>query len=156
VVSLSVTTISALLLLRKVRPLLELRGDIFGQTVQLINGISKLHIAGAQERAFAFWSKNYSQQIKLELSTQKVEDGVALFNTVMPILTNGVLFWFTLKLLEESKNSGAIALSLGTFLAFNAAFGNFIQGTTNLSNTITEVLQVLPQWQRTQPILSKS
>jgi ABC-type bacteriocin/lantibiotic exporter with double-glycine peptidase domain len=38
-------------------------------------------------------------------------------------------------------------------LAFNAAFGSFTHGTTLLSNTVTEVLQVIPQWQRTQPIL---
>jgi NHLM bacteriocin system ABC transporter ATP-binding protein len=154
IIAIAVTTISGLLLLRQVRPLLEVRGNIFGQTVQLINGISKLHIAGAQERAFAFWSKNYSQQIKLELKTQQVEDAVALFNAVMPLLTNGVLFWFTSQLLEDSKSAGTIGLSLGTFLAFNAAFGSFIQGATNLSNTVTEVLQVIPQWKRTQPILA--
>ncbi len=153
IVAIAVTTISGMLLLHKVRPLLELQGNIFGQTVQLINGISKLHIAGAEERAFACWSRNYSRQVKLELSTQQVEDIVALFNTVMPTLTSGVLFWFTISLLEEAKTSGGIGLSLGTFLAFNTAFGNFIQGATNLSNTVTEVLQVIPQWKRSQPIL---
>ncbi|UKO96705.1 NHLP bacteriocin export ABC transporter permease/ATPase subunit [Nostoc sp. UHCC 0870] len=154
VIAIAFTTISGVMLLRKVQPLLELQGKIFGQTVQLINGISKLHIAGAQERAFAAWSKNYSQQIKLELSTQQVEDAVIFFNTVIPIVTNGALFWFTIKLLEEAQNSGTIGLSLGTFLAFNTAYGNFIKGTTDLSNTVTEVLQVIPQWKRTQPILA--
>lgn len=154
VVAIAVTSLSGILLLRKVRPLLELQGDIFGQTVQLINGISKLHIAGAEDRAFASWSKNYSRQVKLELSTQQVEDVVALFNTLMPALTSGILFWFTISLFEESQTSGGIGLSLGTFLAFNAAFGNFIKGATDLSNTVTDVLQVVPQWQRTQPILA--
>lgn len=153
IITIALTTISGMLLLSKVRPLLEVRGSIFGQMVQLINGISKLHIAGAEERAFASWSQKYTQQIKLELSTQRVDDAVALFNTVMPILTNGLLFWFTIKLLESSQASGGIELSLGTFLAFNTAFGNFTRGTTNLSNTVTEILQVTPQWQRTQPIL---
>ncbi len=153
IVAIALTTVSGILLLGKVRPLLEVRGNIFGQTVQLINGISKLHIAGAQERAFAAWSKNYSRLLKLELSTQQVEDAVALFNTVMPTLTSGVLFWFTIRLVEEAQTSGAIGLSLGTFLAFNTAFSNFTRGATDLSNTVTEVLQVIPQWQRTQPIL---
>jgi ATP-binding cassette subfamily C protein len=137
----------------KVRPLLEVRGNIFGQTVQLVNGISKLRVASAEERAFAFWSKNYSQQVKLELSKQQVEDGVALFNTVMPTLTSGVLFWFTISLFDQAQTSGATGLSLGTFLAFNTAFGNFIRGATDLSNTATEAMQVIPEWKRTQPIL---
>jgi NHLM bacteriocin system ABC transporter ATP-binding protein len=153
IITIAVTAISGTLLLRKVKPLLEVKGDIFGQVVQLINGISKLHIAGAQERAFAAWSKNYTRQVKLELSTQKVEDAVALFNTVMPILTSGILFWFTIYLLQKAQTSGEIGLSLGTFLAFNTAFVSFTKGTTDLSNTVTEVLQVIPQWQRTQPIL---
>jgi ATP-binding cassette subfamily C protein len=153
IVAILVTTISGTLLLRKVRPLLELQGNIFGQTVQLINGISKLRVAGAEDRAFASWSKNYSRQIKLELSTQKIEDSVTLFNTVMPTLTSAVIFWFTMQQLTSAQTSGGIGLSLGTFLAFNAAFGNFIRGATDLSNTATEVLQVIPRWKRTQPIL---
>jgi len=83
-----------------------------------------------------------------------VEDFVVIFNTIIPIITSGVLFWFTTKLLEEAQTSGSIAFSLGTFLAFNTAFSNFTRGTTNLSNTVTQILQILPQWQRTQPILT--
>ncbi|RCJ26666.1 NHLP family bacteriocin export ABC transporter permease/ATPase subunit [Nostoc sp. ATCC 43529] len=154
IVAIAFTTLCGMLLVSKVRPLLEIRGRIFGQTVQLINGISKLHIAGAQEGAFAAWSKDYTRQIKLELSTQRVEDAVVLFNTLMPILSSGILFWFTIKLLEAPQTSEKIELSLGTFLAFNTAFGNFTRGATNLSNTVTEILQVIPQWERTQPILA--
>ncbi|MBD2445594.1 NHLP bacteriocin export ABC transporter permease/ATPase subunit [Nostoc sp. FACHB-152] len=154
IVILIVTTVASLILLRKVPRLLELQGNILGQTVQLINGISKLHIAGAQERAFATWIQNYNRQIKLELSTQQVEDTVAIFNTVMPNITSGLIFWFTAGLMQPNPSSGEIALSLGTYLAFNAALSNFLKGTTDLSSTVTEVLPVIPQWKRTQPILA--
>lgn len=153
IVVILITSISGAILVKKVRPLLEIEGNIFGQIVQLINGISKLRIAGAEERAFAAWGKNYSRQIKLELSTQLVEDMVALFNTVMPTIISGVLFWFTLKLLTEAQTQGEIGLTVGTFLAFNAAFRTFLQGATSVSNTVTDTLEVVPQWQRAQPIL---
>lgn len=150
----TITTIAGFLLIAKVEALLELQGHIFGQIVQFINGISKLHIAGAQERAFAYWSKNYSRQIKLEISTQKIEDTVVLFNTIMPTFTNSLLFLATVSLLNQTENTdNSTILSLGTFLAFNAAFANFINGTTKLSNTITEILHVIPQWKRVKPIL---
>jgi NHLM bacteriocin system ABC transporter ATP-binding protein len=152
--SLSITTISGVLLMQKVSPLLAIQGNIFGRVVQLINGISKLHIAGAEERAFAFWSKSYSQQVKLELSTQKLEDAVTVFNTAVPIITNGMLFWFVIQLLEGSKKTETAGLSIGIFLAFSATFSNFIRGSTRLSNTAIEILHVLPQWQRIQPILT--
>ncbi|HAJ59731.1 MAG TPA: NHLP bacteriocin export ABC transporter permease/ATPase subunit [Cyanobacteria bacterium UBA8543] len=152
-IAIAITTLSGLLLIRKTRPLLELQGNIFGQTVQLINGISKLRVAGAEERAFATWSKNYSRQVKLNLSTQHIEDLVTVFNTLMPTITSGVIFWFTIGLLEEAQKSGNPALSIGTFLAFNSGFGTFIKGATDLSNTLTNTLQIVPQWKRAQPIL---
>ena len=152
-VVIAVTTISGIILVQKVRPLLEIEGNIFGQTVQLINGISKLRLAGAEERAFAAWSKNYSQQLKLELSTQLVEDLVALFNTIMPTIISGVLFGFSIKLLADAQTRGEIGLSVGTFIAFNTAFNTFIGGATDVSNTVTDAMQVIPQWKRAQPIL---
>jgi ATP-binding cassette subfamily C protein len=149
-----VTLVSGIILVRKVHPLLEMQGNIFGQTVQLINGISKLRVAGAEMRAFASWSKNYSKQVKLNLSTQFVEDAVVLFNTAIPTVISAVLFWMTVKLLQDSQKAGTIGLTVGTFLAFNTAFGTFIRGATDVSNIITNALQVLPQWQRAQPILA--
>lgn len=152
IVTVSVTMVSSILLVNKVRPLLEMEGNIFGQTVQLINGISTLRIAGAEIRAFAVWSRNYSKQVKLDLSTQYIEDAVELFNTVMPTLTSAALFWFAISLLQESPTA-AMGFSAGTFLAFNTAFGAFIKGATDVSNIVTDTLQILPQWQRAQPIL---
>ena len=145
-----VTAVSGSILVRKVYPLLEIEGDIFGHVVQLINGIAKLHVAGAEERAFASWSKNYRRQIKLELSTQYIEDAVALFNTVMPTITSGILYWFTIKMLTDPEAS--TTLTVGSFLAFNTAFGTFIKGAIDVSNTVTDTLQVLPQWKRARPI----
>lgn len=153
-VAIAVTTLSGIMLIRKIRPLLELQGTIFGHTVQLINGISKLRVAGAEERAFATWSKHYSQQVKLNLSTQHLEDWVALFNTLLPTLTSAILFWLTMQLLEEAKTAGTAGLTVGTFLAFNSAFGTFIGGAMNLSNTATNLLQVIPLGKRAQPILA--
>lgn len=56
------TIVSSTILVGKIQPLLEIRGNIFGQTVQLINGITKLRVAGAEHRAFAAWSKNYTEK----------------------------------------------------------------------------------------------
>ena len=144
------TAVSGSILVRKTQPLLEIQGNILGQTVQLIKGISKLKIAGAEPRAFAAWSKDYTKQTQLELSTQKVEDLVALVNTILPTITTGILFLVAVKLIEQGQNT---RLTLGTFVAFNAAFNTFINGTTNLSGAITDVSQIIPLWKRTKPIL---
>jgi len=152
-VNIAITMISGVLTLQKVRPLLELEGQIFGVMVQLINGVAKLRVAGAEARAFAYWGKQYSHQLKLTLSTQGIEDSLAVINKVLPALTTAALFWFAASSLQQAQAQGGQGLSTGTFLAFNAAFGTFIGGATSLSGTVVDVLQVIPLWKRAQPIL---
>ncbi|RCJ25067.1 NHLP family bacteriocin export ABC transporter permease/ATPase subunit [Nostoc sp. ATCC 43529] len=149
----AITIISGMLIVRKVRPLLEQEGHIFGVMVQLINGVAKLRIAKAEARAFAYWGKKYTEQLKLMLSTQGIEDSLAAINQVLPVLTTAAIFWFATTLIGQSQTPGETSLSTGTFLAFNVAFSTFISGVTSLSSTVVEVLQVLPLWQRAQPIL---
>ncbi|NJM71731.1 MAG: NHLP bacteriocin export ABC transporter permease/ATPase subunit [Scytonema sp. RU_4_4] len=155
VVNIAVTIVSGILTLKKVRPLLEIEGQLFGVMVQLINGVAKLRVAGSEARAFAYWGKQYSHQLKLMLSTQGIEDIVTVINKVLPPLTNAVLFWFVVETLHATslKQPSGGGLSTGTFLAFNAAFGIFIGGAISLSNTVVDVLEVLPLWNRVEPIL---
>jgi NHLM bacteriocin system ABC transporter ATP-binding protein len=153
-VIIGVTTISGGLLVRRNRPLMELEGNIFGLLVQLINGIPKLRVAGVEERAFAYWGRSYTKQLQLLLSMQQIEDLTSLFNTIMPTLTSVALFWLASTLMGSTELMGASKLSVGTFLAFNVAFGTFVSGVTNLSTTLIETLDVIPLWQRSQPILT--
>ncbi|WP_248277831.1 NHLP bacteriocin export ABC transporter permease/ATPase subunit [Brasilonema sp. UFV-L1] len=152
-INIAVTIISGILIVRKVRPLLEQEGQIFGVMVQLINGVAKLRVAKAEARAFGYWGKQYTHQLKLMLSTQGIEDSVTVINQVLPALTTAALFWFATSLIGQSQVPGGSSLSTGTFLAFNVAFGTFVNGATSLSSTVVEILQVLPLWQRAQPIL---
>ncbi|NEQ51387.1 MAG: NHLP bacteriocin export ABC transporter permease/ATPase subunit [Leptolyngbya sp. SIO3F4] len=142
-----VTVASGALLLKKQRPMLEIRGELYGLMVQLINGVSKLRIAGAESRAFAQWGNRYRRLLEIELSTQRLEDSVNIFNTVIPTLTTIALFWLASSLV------GPFELSTGRFLAFNAAFAIFISGITSLSLTMIDVMDVIPLWMRSQPIL---
>lgn len=151
-VNIAVTVVSGILTLRKVRPLLDQQGKLFGMMVQIINGVAKFRVAGAETRAFAYWGKQYSHQLKLMLSTQGIEDNLAVINQLLPALTPAILFAFATTLLHQPQSSGG-GLSTGTFLAFNVAFGTFIGGATNLSTTVVDVLEVLPMWERAQPIL---
>ncbi len=143
------TTISvAILNLRNTLRLQELEGTIFGLMVQLINGVAKLRVSGAEERAFAHWGKQYTQQQKLKLKVQQLTDSLALFNQILPTLSAAVLFAAAVNLIQ-----GSASLSTGTFLAFNAAFGILISGTTGFGDVITNLLSVATLWERIKPIM---
>jgi NHLM bacteriocin system ABC transporter ATP-binding protein len=147
------TAISGIITRQNLRPLEELSGEIFGLTVQLINGVSKLRVAGAENRAFADWSKKYTQQLKLTLSTQLVDDLLTAFNTVLPTISNILIFSLAVVMLTQSQGEEGAGLSTGVFLAFLSAFGTFLAGATDLSNTLIEVLDIGILWERAQPIL---
>jgi NHLM bacteriocin system ABC transporter ATP-binding protein len=152
VINIAVTLFSSILTLRKIRPMLDQQGRLLGMMVQIINGVSKFRVAGAETRAFAYWGRQYSHQLKLMLGTQGIEDNLAVINNLLSAITPAVLFGCAVYLLQQSQaNQGSF--STGTFLAFNAAFGTFIAGATSLSTTVVDVLEVLPIWQRAQPIL---
>jgi ATP-binding cassette subfamily C protein len=154
IVAIGFTATTSALLLRQKRPLLEVRGEISGFLVKLIEAVPKLRSAGAEERAFATWGKKYTQQLHLEQSTQFLQDSVSVFNTVMPGITAVLLFGTAVALSGRSPMDETASLSTGTFLGFSAAFGIFIAGATSLSNTITSVLEVVTLWKRSQPILA--
>lgn len=145
-----ITTISGIVTRRKMRPLEQLSGEIFGLTVQLIGGVSKLRVAAAESEAFACWAKKYTQQTKLMLSTQLVDDLLTAFNVILPTLSSMLLFGLAVYITQQSTETG---LSTGTFLAFNTAFATFITSATRLSNTLIDILEITILWERAQPIL---
>jgi NHLM bacteriocin system ABC transporter ATP-binding protein len=143
------TLASGLLTLRKMRPLMELQGQLLGVMVQLINGVAKLRVAGAEARAFAYWGKQYRQQLQLILSTQQIEDILEALDTILPTFTNILIFYTATQMLQQQDG----ALSMGVFFAFNAAASSFIGGVSSLSETVIDILNIVPLWQRAQPIL---
>jgi NHLM bacteriocin system ABC transporter ATP-binding protein len=148
-VNIGVTIASGRLTLKKVRPMLDQQGKLFGTMVQLINGVAKFRIAGAENRAFAYWGQRYSHQLKLSMGTQSIDDNLAVINQLLSVLTPVILFLFAASLMQQPDSK----FSTGTFLAFNAAFGTFIAGATSLSSTAVDILQIWPLWERSQPIL---
>ncbi|MEL7242901.1 MAG: NHLP bacteriocin export ABC transporter permease/ATPase subunit [Cyanobacteria bacterium J06573_2] len=147
-----VTVVSGILTLQKVRPLINMQGKLFGMMVQIINGVAKFRTAGAENRAFAYWGKQYRHQLGLMMSAQSIEDNLVVINSLLSAITPAILFIMTANLLKEAQINGG-HFSTGTFLAFNTAFGTFISGATSLSTTIVDILEILPLWERAQPIL---
>ena len=155
IVVMAVTVLSGMVTRQKMRPLQELMGEISGLMVQLIGGVSKLRIAGAENRAFAHWAKKYTKQLKLMLSTELIEDLVSIFNVMLPTVCSMIIFALSAKLMLESslEPDGGTPLTPGTFMAFNTAFATFIGGATGLSDTAISVLEVVILWERAKPIL---
>jgi NHLM bacteriocin system ABC transporter ATP-binding protein len=128
----------------------RVRGRISGMVLQFINGIAKFRVSGTEGRAFASWAAEFAPQKKLAFSARQVSNHLTVFNSVYPIFASGCIFICVVWLMTQPETP---VLSTGDFLAFNAAFGQFLTAALQLSSAILSILAVVPLYERAKPIL---
>jgi ATP-binding cassette subfamily C protein len=133
--------------LRHQRAILDLQGRTASLVFGLIHGIGKLRVAGAEARAFARWAERFAQQRRRALAAQRVANVQTTFNSVFGLLTSLGIF----AMVGLSREEG---LPLGDFLAFNAAFGQFLTAALSLVGVFSSVLAAVPVYERLKPILA--
>lgn len=156
-------TLSAGRMMRtRIQAMQEFRGRFNGLVIQMIGGIAKLKIAGAEHRAFNTWIKNYKTSMELQLRIQVVEDAIVVFNRMIPTVSSILLFWIggetIMSALEApdvtaTSSSATAVLTVGTFLAFYVAYGQFIRGISEVSDTMVRFLDTMMLSRRIIPIL---
>lgn len=132
--------------LRHQRTILDRQGKIASLVFGLIQGIGKLRVARAEARAFARWAERFAEQRRSTLAAQRAANLQTTFNAVYPVLTSLGIFAMVGATARED-------LPLGEFLAFNAAFGQFLAAVLSLVSVFSSVLAAIPVYERLRPIL---
>jgi ATP-binding cassette subfamily C protein len=146
-VVLVVTTAANYVQLRRQRVLLRIQGAIAGLVLQLINGIDKLRVAGAEPRAFTVWAARFASQRRTEFQARRVAYSVSVFTAAFNVLALLVVFFAV----WHWPNP---AFDTGTFLSFNAAFGQFMAAVLGMAGAVTSAITVVPLYERARPILT--
>jgi NHLM bacteriocin system ABC transporter ATP-binding protein len=131
------------------RDLRNVEGKISGLIFQIITGISKLRVAGAEGYAFAYWAKKFAEQRRLAYRARLITNRLSVFNSVLPI--GAALAIFSMVLFASSKGE---VLSTGDFLAFNSAFTQFLTASISMSMSIVLLMSIIPIYERMKPILT--
>ena len=148
-VSMSATMLAGYLKLMKHRDVMKIEGKISALVLQLLTGVSKLRVTGAEGRAFAEWAREFAKKKKLGMRTGMIENWLATFNSMFPVISGMLIFWVLLDYVQAPGSS----MSAGHFIAFNAAFGTFLAQMLQLSAAAMSVLLIVPLYERAQPIL---
>ncbi|MBP7686522.1 MAG: NHLP bacteriocin export ABC transporter permease/ATPase subunit [Thermoflexales bacterium] len=130
------------------RLLTEAQRHISGLVLQIFSGIAKLRMAGVEDRAFARWAKAFSRQREMAYKSRAVSNGLAAFNAAYPVLTSLALFAMIGLMGEQQRN-----MSTGAFLAFYAAFTQFLLASLSVSSTLTSLLSIAPLYAGIKPLL---
>jgi NHLM bacteriocin system ABC transporter ATP-binding protein len=133
-------------LIKHERKLARLHGEISGLLLQLIGGIAKLRVAGAEGRAFSVWGRKFGAQKLAAFQARTVVNYLAVFNAAFPIITAMAVFYLT-------TFSDRVQMSTGDFLAFYSALTLFLSAAVTLGATLPGVLRIIPTYERVEPIL---
>jgi ATP-binding cassette subfamily C protein len=128
------------------RTLTELSGRISGTVLQLINGMAKLRVAGAESRAWAYWASSFAQQRQATFRARTAANALAVVTAAFPVVATLVIFAVVMLVLDPMP-------SVGTFMGFTTAFTQLVTATIAIATAFATIVQVVPMYERTQPIL---
>lgn len=147
VIAIGISTGLGYLQIRYERNTVDITNKISGLVLQIIGGISKLRVAGAEHRAFYQWAKQFSKQREIRFKKELISNILTTLNTAFPVITSMVMFYIV------GNYTGDDPLSTGQFVAFNASFGIFMTAMLELSNTFLTINIIIPTFESTKPIL---
>jgi ATP-binding cassette subfamily C protein len=150
VLALLVTGVTGYLKLRCERQFASLSGKISGMVYQYLTGIVKLRVCAAEGRAFANWAEQYTHLRGLMMRNARLANVEQTFYAGYGVVVNAVIFaMIGMVLFKDAQAS----LSTGDFIAFNSAFGTVFGAMMELSQTALGLLNLVPVYERTRPIL---
>ena len=145
-VTLLTLLITALTVLARVgitrkRMLLESKES--GLSYQLISGIQKIRLSGAERRAFARWGRLYARVAKLEYDQP-------LFLKVSSVITMGISLLGTILIYALAIRSN---VSVAEYYAFNSAYGMISVAFVALAGVAEGIAQIRPVLEMALPIM---
>ena len=129
---------------RVIRSVQRLSGRLF----QLINGITRLRVSGAEGSAFAAWARDYREQKRAELRVGAFEQHLRACGEALPFLAGAAL-------ILAATYADRETLSVGDFLVVYALLVLFQSAATGLSSSFSAIAACVPAFNRLQPLLSE-
>ncbi|CAO4179176.1 NHLP bacteriocin export ABC transporter permease/ATPase subunit [Methylorubrum populi] len=145
---LAVITAVNLRLLNWKRQALEAEGRLQALSLQLIQGIAKLKVAGAEARGFSRWAPLFIERRALEFRQSNLSAKFSAFSAAFGIAATTIMIGIV--------GLGGIEIGVGRFVAFNAAYGQFMAATLSLGSALPAMLSLRPLYERAAPLLNAS
>lgn len=124
----------------------EVSGRISGFLLEIITGITKLRAAGAEERAFNNWGRDFSELQSGEFLARRLHNRFLVFWAAFEVVGLAAIF-------AVIGLAGPSDMTTGAFLAFIAAFSGLTTSLFALAKALISVFSVVPLYRRAAPIL---
>ena len=126
----------------------ELNGKVSSALYQYVNGIAKLRMSGAEDRALFEYMKMFVKTREID----RKQNAVSSISTVLAISSSAifsvVLYWLLIH--------GDSDVSIGGFIAFMAAFGVFSGAFMDAVSEISNLRVLKAAYERSKPLLAET
>ena len=130
---------------RRLRATRKLAGRLF----QLIKGISKLRVEGAEGSAFAVWARDYRKQKRAELESGAIEAHLQAFGSALPLLAAALL-------VLAVTLTGPGSLAVGDFVVIYVLFLLYQTAVIRLGESFGAFAAAGPALKQIRPILAET
>jgi NHLM bacteriocin system ABC transporter ATP-binding protein len=139
--------------LRYQRRELRVRGRITGLVLNLLTGVTKIRVCGAEAHAFRVWAEQFAQQRRITFTVGTIQNVATVFTRIYPVISSIAIF-STMISIQQSAPPGTPTLTTGDFIAFNAAYSLFLMAMQGLGDASLSMLRIIPIYERLSPILT--
>lgn len=141
----AVTAVIGLIQIRYEKELMEIKAKISSLMYQILSGISKIKIAGVENRALLQYLEPYTESKKILIRKERLDNISQNLNLVLSTVFTVVFYYQMI-----AKKLG---ISFGEYMAFTSAFGYFSNAIISMVGAFLEVNHAIPTYKRAKPIL---
>ena len=115
-----------------------------GHLLQIIEGITKLRIEGAEGSAFAIWAKNYREQKRAEIEVASIQEHCRAFGAALPFVAAGTLLFALMQADQQHIPVGDFLVIYTLFLIFQSAIAQLADSFGTIAASAHVFVQMQP------------
>lgn len=116
-----------------------------GLTYEVINGIQKIRLSGAEKRIFVKWAEVYAKAARLTYHPPKIMLISSSFQLFIALIGNIVIY----------LTAGTGDISVGDYMAFQAGFGILSGAFASIAGIVASLSRIFPDLSMVSPILDE-
>ena len=137
------TVLSTIVAMRYSKESMEASVKLSGEVTALLNGIQKIKLAGAEDRAFTRWAKQYAAYARPAYNRPAIVIALPAIVTLVGLLGNIVIYYL----------AATSQVSVANYMAFNVAYGQVTAAMAAIAADGSQIAQIRPMLDMVEPIL---
>jgi ATP-binding cassette subfamily C protein len=121
-------------------------------TLQVLSGLSKFKLQGAESFAFHLWTRVFGEEWGWKLKMRWRQSFVTILNVVQPTIMTLAVYWFVMEPVMDDPSAGPL-LTVAEFMAFQTAFSGFNAALVSLLPYVANIFTARPYVENLRPIL---